>query len=227
MARGVVLEAANLPDWINVPLSSLIEVRLNVRCAAINDVNAAALAEYSTGAGQGSSVVVYLTVSTGVAAGIVVNGTVLEGAHHCAGELGNLVPEPAFLGGDHRPNGCLEQTAAGMGLARVWEERTGTAATAEEIFDAAKQGNPTAVWLTQRAADYLAQAAIALGSILDPDCLIVGGSIGMHQPMIRAHMQAAMERALPCPPRIDVPALGHDAPLIGALLVARDAWSSG
>ena len=218
--QGIVLEAANLPGWDNIPLAHMLAQQLGVAAQVENDVNAAALAEATCGAGTGCRLVVFMTVSTGVAAGIVVDGQLLRGAHHSAGEIANIIPDPAHLERSWRPNGCLESTAAGMGLAAEWAAATGTTLDAKEIFAAAAAGHADALRLVRRAADYLAQAAVAIGSIIDPERLIVGGSIGLSQARVFDRIRSAVRSALPFPPRVVRAALRHDAPLIGMLLAA-------
>ena len=223
--RGIVLDAANLPGWVEVPLANLLEVRLKVPVRVGNDVNAAAIAEATYGAGLGCHSLVYMTISTGVSAGIVIGGQLIEGAHHSAGEIGNIIPDPVHLDRHWKPNGCLERTAAGMGLAEQWATITGGRVDAELVFAAAGRGNSNAERLVRRAEDYLAQAAVAIGSIVDPDRLILGGSIGLNQERVTDRIQTVLRRVLPFPPLVVPAALEHDAPLIGALLMAADASS--
>ena len=218
---GVVLEAANLPGWVHVPLQEMLEGRLQAPARVGNDVNLAALAEATCGAGQGCDSIIFMTVSTGVAAGIVINSELIHGAHYCAGEIGNIIPEPTFLERDWRPSGCLESLAGGAGLAAQWQQMHDEKVSAEEIFAAAKQNLPEAQGLVGRAEQYLCQAAVALGSIIDPRRLVLGGSIGLNHTPLTFQIQAALNKALPFPPEVVPAALGADAPLIGALLMAK------
>ena len=229
-AKGVVIEVANLPGWRDIPLAELLEQRFGPPALVENDVNAAALGEFAYGAGQGCHSLAYLTVSTGVAAGIVVEGRLLRGYHHAAGELGYFIPEPVHIGKNWEPSGCLELTSAGIGLARAWAAKHGGAAVADraiEVFEAAQAGDPDAVALVQRAADYLAQAAVAIGTLVDPEVIVLGGSIAQHQKPISNRIREVVTTTLLFPPTIVQAALGGDAPLIGALtLAARNARES-
>ncbi len=222
-ARGVVIEVANLPGWRDIPLAELLERRFGPPALVENDVNAAALGEFAYGAGQGCHSLAYLTVSTGVAAGIVVEGRLLRGYHHAAGELGYFIPEPVHLGKNWEPSGCLELTSAGIGLARAWAAKRGGPAVPDraiEVFEAAQAGDPDAVALVNRAADYLAQAAVAIGTLVDPEVLVLGGSIAQHQTHISNRIREVVTTTLLFPPSIVQAALGGDAPLIGALTLA-------
>ena len=223
-ASGTTLIVTNLPGWDRFPFAALLASGLGIEAHIENDVNAAALAEYYYGVGVGAHSLAYLTVSTGVAAGFVVQGQVLRGFRHSAGELGFLVPDPAHLDGDWEPNGCLELTAAGVGLAKYWAIHSGNAdATAIDVFAAAREGNEHAGWLVQRAADYLAQTAIAIAAVLNPEVLVLGGSIAQHEPLVQQRIERQVARAFPFAPRIVGSSFEGNAPMVGALAIAARA----
>ncbi len=217
--RGLVVEAANLPGWNAVPLRSLLQQRLDVRVAVENDVNAAAMAEAAYGHAAGCRTAVYVTVSTGIAAGILVDGKLLRGSHHSEGELGSMVPEPGHLDKDWRPNGCLESLAAGVGLAEAWR-KAGGKPSARHVFESAESGSEKALALVRRTRDYLAQALIAVGCIVDPQIVILGGSIALNQRVVAKDLEQRLRSALPFPPALAFARFGEDNPLIGALAMA-------
>lgn len=219
---GIVRLASNL-YWKDLPLADLLEARFGVRAVVENDVRAAAVAEQRHGAGHGTSTLVFFTVSTGVSAGIIADGNLLRGSHNAAGELAYLIPEPQYLDEDWGPNGCLESNAGGVGIARLWANGNGGPADptlATEVFRLAREGNERAKRLVDRAADYLAQAAVAIGTLIDPEKIVLGGSIAMNEPRIVERIRNVTSRTLPCPPDVVLASLGGDAPLIGALTLA-------
>ena len=221
---GVVLEAANLSNWINVPLVAELERRFRAPVAVANDVNAAAIAEARLSVSTEMSPVVYVTLSTGVAAGIVIDGKILQGANYCAGEIGSIIPSPEYLDQDWQPNGCLEQLAGGIGLAAQWAKIQGTPSnttSALDLFQAVDAGDAMAVALINKATDYLAQAIIALVCILDPEIVIVGGSIGLARPEISERVRQTLARSVPHVPSVLPSCLGDDAPLLGSLMLAE------
>ncbi|HVG38780.1 MAG TPA: ROK family protein, partial [Pyrinomonadaceae bacterium] len=145
--RGVVVSAANLSGWVNVPLAELLRAKFGVPVAVENDVNAAALGEREFGAGRGADSLIYLTISTGVAAGIITDGKLLRGFRQCAGEIGFILSEPAQIGRDWGHNGALELTAAGIGIARQWQTQNANRenVTAVDVFRAAREGDAAAM----------------------------------------------------------------------------------
>ena len=221
---GTALFVSNLTGWDGYPVADRLAHVTGLPVTVENDVNAAAYGEYVLG-GTDRHSVVYLTVSTGVAAGIVIEGRVLRGFQHAAGELGFFVPDPHYLDRDWHPNGCLELTSAGIGLAGQWATLRGTPVgdtSAREVFIAAEAGDPQAQVLVTQAADYLAQAAVAVCTILDPECLILGGSIAEHQPRIVHRIRQVLDTILPHTPQITLSRFGGDAPIVGTLALARD-----
>ena len=221
--KGESLFVSNLRGWDGFPVADRLMERLDVPVSVENDVNAAAYGEYRFGSGVDCHSIVYLTVSTGVAAGIVVEGHVLRGFHHAAGELGFFVPDPQFLSRDWHPNGCLELMSAGIGLAHRWADVQGKAVedvSAKDVFDAAKQGHIEAQHIIDEAANYLGQAAVAICTILDPERLVLGGSVAQHQAVIEERIRAVLHAVIPNPPEILLSVLKGDAPLIGALALA-------
>ena len=221
---GVVLEAANLDNWINVPLVAELERRIQAPVAVENDVNAAALAEARLSASAEMSQVVYVTLSTGVAAGIVIDGKILRGTNYCAGEIGNMIPSPEYLDQDWKPSGCLEQLAGGIGLAAQWAKIKGTlpsTTSALKVFQAADAGDAKAVALINQATDYLAQAILALVCVLDPEIVILGGSIGLARPEIAERVRRTLAKSVPHAPSVLPSCFGEDAPLFGSLILAE------
>jgi glucokinase len=222
---GLVLTASNL-GWNDLPLPALLSERFGVPAVVENDVRAAAVGEHRFGAGRGRSSLVYLTVSTGVSAGIIVHGRPLRGHHHMAGEIAYFVPDPVHLGGDWGENGCLESTSAGVGLARTWAARNGGNGHPEEaetVFAMARSGDAEARMLVERAADYLSQAAIAIGTLIDPEIVVIGGGIALNESWIVDRIRQVTASMLPFPYEIAITSLGGEAPLVGALALAADA----
>jgi glucokinase len=119
---GVIYSPPNLPEWENVPLRDLIQKHFNASILIENDAHTAGLGEYMFGAGRGSRYIVYLTVSTGIGGGVIIDGKILEGANGTAGELGHMTID--WKGG--RCNcgniGCLEYLASGAAIARYANE---------------------------------------------------------------------------------------------------------
>ena len=221
--NGIILEASNLNGWIDVPLRTALEQRIGIPTVVENDVNAAVLAEATLSFSSRKSPVVYMTVSTGIAAGILIDGKILHGANYSAGEIGGMIPSPEYLGQVWQPGGCTELHAGGTGLAAQWARTQGgppDSKRAVEVFNAADVGNPTAKKLIRTATNYITQAAVALSCVIDPEVIILGGSIGRARSEIIEHMRQELANSVPYPPSVVLSFLEDDAPLLGALVLA-------
>jgi len=221
---GMILRAANLHLWEEVHLQVELIDRLDVPVTIENDVNAAAFAESITGVPAGSSPVVFLTISTGIAAGIVINGQIVQGANFAAGEVGAMIPAPKYLGHLWQPGGCTERHSSGSGLSARWADIRGGEADSNraiEVFHEADGGDETAQELVQQSINYITQVAIGLTCVLDPEFILIGGSIGQARPEYMKNIQQELNNAVLYPPKVIQSTLGDDASLIGALILAQ------
>ncbi len=217
-ATGVISNAPNLPGWRNVPLASLLTEQLGVPVLLENDANAAAVAEHTFGAGRGSRQMIYITISTGIGGGIIVDGRLYRGAAGAAGEIGHvmLVPDGPLCGCGQR--GCLEALASGTSMAR--EARAAVAAgnspalqriadegrelTAEAVSEAAAGGDPAAAEIIASAAQWLGMGLVVLVHLFNPERIIIGGGasnigeplLGPAESTMRRHAFPAMAGAV-------------------------------
>ena len=186
---GVIRDAPNLPGWHEVPIRALLERALGCAVRLENDANAAALAEFRFGAGRGARAFVFLTMSTGVGAGLVLDGRLYRGARYGAGEVGHIpvVPDGRLCAcGLH---GCLEAYTGGAAVAaRIREDlRAGAKSAIRELVDgdlarvsarvwteALRTGDAYAARLRDEWLDRLAQGIAILVLGLDTDCVALG-----------------------------------------------------
>lgn len=153
----------------------------DVRCT--NDANCLAVSEAADGAGAGARVVFAVILGTGVGAGIVVDGRVVEGRNAVAGEWGHNPlpwPRPDELPGSGcycGKHGCIETWLAGPSLARDHRDVTGEERTAAAIAAAADTGEPGAAATLDRYADRLARSLAHVVNVIDPDVVVLGGGV--------------------------------------------------
>lgn len=182
---GRILGPPNLPGWDDVPLRAWLGEALEAPVQLENDANAAALAEWRFGAGRGCRDMVYLTMSTGIGAGLILGGRLQRGTGG-AGELGHVPVEwdgePCACGG----RGCLETYIGGAAWTRRLRARAPDGSLAvrlagertrvlpEHVVTAARQGDDFALAELERFNDYLARAIVMLGFSLAPQRVILG-----------------------------------------------------
>ncbi|MDQ2742162.1 MAG: ROK family protein [Chloroflexota bacterium] len=233
--RGFVFNPPNLAGWENVPLRDELERELGLDVTVDNDANAAALGEYRFGAGRGTRNLVYITVSTGIGAGIVSEGKLLPGTTGIAGEIGHTVIErngPRCNCGSY---GCLETLASGTAIARRYREalerenvpqgRAGYS-TAGDVVRMATAGDERARAVFLDAADALGVGVTNAINLLNPDVVVIGGGVSkagdllfdtVRDVVARRALQPARDAA-----RIVPAQLGEDVGLVGALAVGLD-----
>ncbi|WP_051711420.1 ROK family transcriptional regulator [Streptomyces sp. NRRL S-350] len=222
--RRGVRYASSLPGWGRPGLFDRIGEGLGTAVSVANDANLAALGEYTLGAGRGSRMFAYLLVGTGLGLGVVKDGELLLGAHGALGEIG-LVPLPARPG---EPAGTIEGQAAADAVVRsardfgLGGEGTGRQATAKQVFERARAGEPAAVRAVEREAEQLAYAVAVVAALLDPDLVVLGGGIGSSADLLLEPLEQALHRLAPMRPTLAPSLLGEDAVLLGAVATALD-----
>ncbi len=227
--EGVVFEPPNLHGWGEVPLRAMLEDRLGCPVVLENDANAAALGEWWRGAGRGSRHMVYITVSTGVGGGLVLDGALYRGATDVAGEIGHVFVDPTGPVCSCGRVGHLEGVAAGPAIVRWVEERLRNGEpsflrgqqplTAERVAGAAQQGDRLALEAFQRAGRYLGWAVGGLLNLLNPQVVVVGGGVAragavLFDPMLEAAKATAFPAAWQAA-RVAQAALDDRAGLVG------------
>ena len=188
---GVVFEPPNMEGWHDVPLAALLHERLGAPVFVENDANAAALGEWWVGAGRGVADLIYLTVSTGIGGGIIIDGRPYHGKSGAAGEMGHVVvlADGPLCGCGTR--GCLEALSSGTAIARQAREllargkapglahllEDGEAPTARLVAEAAARGDADCLALLAQAGRYLGIALAGYVNIFDPELVVLGGGV--------------------------------------------------
>jgi glucokinase len=217
--RAVLLP--NLPgDWNGVPVRAPLAEALGMPVALVNDARAFSLAEAVLGAARGLGTVVCLVLGTGVGGGIVVDGRLLGGPG--AGEIGHqtvLLDGPRCGCGNR---GCVEA----LTRADVFARRGGRAKP-EEVYEAARAGDPVARAAVEHIVGWLSVALANAYALLAPDAFVVGGGIAAAGDLLLGPLEEATRRRvfLAPPERIRVlpAALGPYAGAAGAALRGREA----
>jgi len=240
---GVVIECPNLPGFENFPLRDRITEATGLLTVVENDANAAAVGEHRFGAGKGFANMVYLTISTGIGGGIIIEDHLYWGEKGFAGEIGHMTIEA------HGPRcncgniGCLEALAAGPAIARnaraaiaagratsILEMTPGRAPeqiTAHIVTDAARAGDALGVELLAQAGFYVGVGVVNLLHILNPGRVVIGGGVSFAGDLLFQPIRQTVNDRAPLVFRQDVEilpaALGDDAGLLGAAALAFSA----
>src|SRR5205809_2515774 len=216
--RGVLVNPPNLP-WQNVPLVAMMARATGAKAHLANDADMAGLGEFHHGAGRGTRNMLYITWSTGVGGGLIVDGKLHRGAHGTAGEVGHMIIDPNGPLDQCGQHGCLEVFCGGANLARE------TGHPAAELFAAAARGDKHAGMVVERAARYMGMALISLTNALDPEMFVMGGGVtrswGLVQPMMLETLRSSPFIRPARRPRLRRARLGDRAGQVGAVEWAR------
>lgn len=218
---GHVMNPYTLPTWDDVDLVSPLAAEFNTPVVLENDCDAAALGEFWQGAAQGTQHAVYVTVGTGIGAGLILQGKLYRGASMVVGEFGHTTIDYAGTACYCGSHGCLEMYAAGPAIAKAYQSKTGASqATAREVIQAAIRGDPAAVGVIDRAAYYLGIGLSNLISLLAPDVIVLGGGVMEHVELFQRTLRDTISKNVGLVPWQDVKitraALGANAGVIGA-----------
>ena len=216
---GVLVNPPNLPGWRNVPLAAMLARATGAKALVANDADMAGLGEFHRGAGRGTRNMVYITWSTGVGGGLIIDGKLHRGAHGTAGEVGHMIIDPSGPVDTCGQRGCLEAFIGGANLARE------TGHTAAELFAAAAHGDKHARMVVERAARYMGIALISLTNVIDPEMFVIGGGVSrswaLVEPTIVKTLHSSPFIKPARRPRVRRARLGDRAGQVGAVEWAR------
>jgi len=189
---GVIQAPPNLPTWVDVPIKSILETEFRVECRLENDANAGAVAEHRFGAGKGTRNMVFLTMGTGLGAGIIADGRLYHGTTDSAGEIGHVrLTRTGPVG--YNKAGSVEGWGSGGGIAQVATRATANArrrdeksslaatleregvVTAKDLALAAQQGDRLALRILRNTGHKLGEALAIIVDLVNPERIVIGG----------------------------------------------------
>jgi glucokinase len=224
---GVVFTSPNMPGWHRVPLRDILIERTGLLVELGNDANVAALGEWRFGGGAGHRHFVYITVSTGIGGGVVVDGQLLLGRLGAGAELGHIII-------NYAERKSWEELASGTGVAaaaalamqenptsQLHDLATPATVTAAHVALAASRNDPTAQALMQQEAMLLGIGFVSVLHLFSPERIMVGGSVITSNPyLLEGARQVVQERAIADVYRevpIEVATLGDQVGVLGAV----------
>jgi len=237
--KGIVIAPPNLAGWRDIPLAAHVEEAVGLPTYLERDTNAAVMGEWRYGAAQGADDVVYVTVSTGIGGGVVVDGRPLIGKDGTAGEIGHITVDiDGPLCGDGQP-GHAEAIGSGRAIAREGRallksgDAPGLAALAadaevdaELVARAADEGDEACRAVLDRAWVAIGAMCAGLVNTLNPEVIVLGGSIGCNRPELPSAIRAEIDRrAFPAPARrvrVEMTQFAGDVSLIGLLPIVNE-----
>jgi glucokinase len=234
---GIVYKAANIPNWVDFPLGKIIWDRFKTPTILGNDANLAALGEWKYGAAVGHHDLVYLTISTGIGSGIIIDDRLLVGPRGIAAEAGHItvLPDGPMCGCGHR--GHLEAISSGTGIANYIsaELKKGRKSVLSEMGDtptarmataAAQKGDALAIEAFDIAGTFLGRAIADFLHVFEPTIVVLGGGVTNAGELLMTPVWKAIRESVISPEylrdfSIAFAKLGDQSGLVGALALAR------
>ncbi len=230
---GVVGSSAILPGWAGTHAAERMRERLELRVWLGNDANLGALAEATWGAGRDLATLVYVKLSTGIGAGIVIDGRVFGGAGGTAGEIGHTSLDETGDICRCGSRGCLETYASGAAIAALLSRSLGEPLGPDDVLSRAIAGDPGCRRALADAGRHIGAAVADLCNLVNPERIVVGGSMaGAGDLLLDPLTEAVRMRAIPSAAddvEIVLGELGERAELLGAVALvlgeAGPAWA--
>lgn len=237
--KGLVLSPSNMQNWVEFPVVDLFKKRFRVPVVLDNDANVAALGESVYGAGRGYKNIVYVTVSTGIGGGIIIEGEVYHGVCRGAGEIGHTIVKPDGIRCNCGTIGCVESICAGVHIARRARERIMAGEpslmselspnlkdlSAKTVVDAVRKGDKVAIEIWDETCRYLAIGIANSISLLAPEAVIIGGGISAAGELLMEPLRRLMPEFVSMIPadKINIlqAKLGRESGVSGALVLAK------
>ncbi len=229
---GTVVGVDNVFRWSNVSVRKPLEHAFDVPILVENDVKLATLGEMHYGLGQGIKNFILIRLTTGIAAGLVLDGRLYQGTHWTAGEIAHMVFDRSAAAESIDPRGYLESA---IGHDRLHErirlvspeqsetEQSETEAedsgVAIDLLKAARLQDLAAAAIIDELESNLGLAVANIAAVVDPELIILTGDLFS---LVIHHIRATVEHVIPWPTRIETSALGHEAVLLGAIGAAQD-----
>jgi glucokinase len=199
--EGVIYSPPNLPGWDGIHLNDMLEEKFSLPVFIEHDGNAGALAEFFFGAGRGFTNIIFLTLGTGLGAGIILDGKIYRGTNDNAGEVGHI--RIARTGPEaYGKKGSWEGYCSGTGMAKLARtmnpRRWKAGVTAQDIARGARRGDPDALAVVRRSAKFLGQGLAILADILNPEVIILGSlGVRLADILIRPAVEEMKREATP------------------------------
>jgi glucokinase len=237
---GLLLCPPHLPGWVEVPIGPLAADAFGVPFVLQNDATAAAIAEYRFGAGRGTTTMLYLTVSTGVGGGAIINGSPYRGAAGNGGEFGHVTVHRGGRLCSCGRHGCVEAYASGLSIAQRAREALagGSASTmaalptlTADVSAAAAAGDALAARVWAETVDLLGAAVADLVNVFEPELVVLGGGVTRSGAMLIDPVRDVVAKEAMAPAASAVKIVGAElgalAGVVGAGIIGHDLLAGG
>ncbi|SHJ01681.1 glucokinase [Dethiosulfatibacter aminovorans DSM 17477] len=222
--NGLIPCFTNIPGWEDVKLKTLLEEAFGKKVYLENDANAAGYSEAIIGAGKGCNIVQYMTISTGVGGGLIIDGKVIRGQSGNASEIAKIIL-PSKYDFDKVGDSNLENLASGTAIGHFGRKLIDGVDDASDVFRLYGEGHLLAMDIIDHALESLARGISNISFVVEPDIFVLGGGVmnslkpflGELMNRARTYMPKRMGERLKI-----VPGILEEPGMIGVVLVAAE-----
>jgi len=239
---GVIITTSNLKGFKNYPLREAFQSQFSIPVVLDNDANAQAIGEYKFGAGKGYDDIIFLTISTGIGAGMILNKKLYRGTTGTAGEFGHTIVEPGSeLTCTCGNRGCLMAMACGMALPYLFEKKLKegkqsklnlpansdiTKINGQVLKKGLEMNDPVSKEIISDSAYYVGLGLYNIFQALNPPLIVLGGGLtnwgDFYLDKIKATFHSLVRDMMFDPVKIVISDMGSDAGVIGAAALTLD-----
>ena len=217
----VAMNGGNVPNWSQTEVCHILRKEFDLPVSLANDANCAILGEFWTGAAEGYTDVLGITLGTGVGGGVITGGRLLEGAHGFAGELGHF---PTHAGGAHcicGLDGCFERYASTASMIRSAVDVDPDLKDGRALFSAAAAGDNNAMTILDKWITEIAYGIAGFVHVFDPQLVLIGGGVSAQKEMLVKPLgEKVLSMIMPdfaADLEFKAAELGNDAGMVGAV----------
>lgn len=218
--KMMITDSTNVPYLENLPVENIKKAFSEYEIFLENDVNVIALLESDYGAARSSKHSVYITISTGIGSGVIINNQIYHGANGYAGEMGSIIISDKDCTKENPLQGSLEEVCSGKALEQKSIALYGNHATARQLFLHYEEGEQKAVEIVNEWFDHLTRGLAAVIQMMDPDIVVLGGPVVLNHKWIIQRIKVEISKKvlgqLAAKTKIVAAEFGIEAGIIGA-----------
>lgn len=218
---GRILNPPNLKGWENFNIKDYLSEKLNIPVQVNNDANVAGLAEAVVGAAKDADSVFYITISTGVGGGLILDKRIVNGAHSQAAEIYNMIINEDEYIQPGLNKSSLEGQCSGVNIARIASSEYKSNLSTKEVFDLYNNNEEKIVKVIDAWINNISTGIANIIAVVDPEVIVLGGAVPINNPCLIPKVIEAVKKKVADPNMVDirVAKIGDNAGLIGAAML--------
>ena len=221
LKQGIILNPVNLKGWGNFNIKKYLEEKLHVPVYVNNDANVAGLAEATVGCAKEAESVFYITISTGVGGGLILDKKIINGAHSQCAEIYNMIINEDDYVQPGLNKGSLEGQCSGVNIARIASRAKNKELSTKEVFDLYNSKDSEIIDIIEKWVDNIAIGIADIIAVVDPEVIVLGGAVPINNKFLVPMISKKVKEKVADPNMVDIrlAELGDDAGLIGAAML--------